>query len=159
MTIERNILPQSIGFDKLLSVIDEEFNQSMFGTTFENKNIKPHTYPPYNIVKVGENSYEIQIAVAGFNKEMIKVVTNMDKLIVTGEYTSEEKSDKEQYLYRGLAHRSFRREFTLADTVFVSSANIVDGVLKINLENEIPERKKYKQIEIGLPENPKLIEK
>lgn len=146
----KNLLPSTVGFDRLLSTM-EEFDRILTSTGG-----KTQTYPPYNIVKFNDNEYEIQIAVAGFSIEDIDVETKENKLSISG--TSNKTEVVGEYLYHGLAARDFRHTFTLNDTVFVKSANIVNGVLKINLENIIPEHKKPRKIQIGYEEKP-LLEK
>ena len=146
-TYGRNLLPSTVGFDRLLSTMEE------FDKMFENT--KTPTYPPYNIVKFDENNYEIQIAVAGFDKNDITIETNRDVLTVNG--VSQKAETEVNYLHHGLAARDFRHTFRLSDTVVVNNADIVNGVLKINLENVIPEEKKPRKIPIGGSEKPLLI--
>ena len=103
------------------------------------------TYPPYNIKKVDENKYILEMAVAGFGKQDIELVLEGDKLTITGSVSS----DAEDYIYKGIADRAFTRHFTLADTIEVKNADLVNGMLKIWLERFIPEDKKPKKIPIG----------
>lgn len=146
----RNLLPSTVGFDRLLSTM-EEFERMLGNGS------KAQTYPPYNIVKFDDNNYEIQIAVAGFSIDDIDVETKENKLTVTG--SSPKTEIVGDYLYHGLAARDFKHVFTLNDTVVVQSANIVNGVLKIALENIIPEHRKPKKIQIGFEEKPLLTNK
>ena len=128
----------TIGFEpilKRLSEISESFP-------------KIPTYPPYNIKKVDENKYVIEIAVAGFGKQDIEVELQDGTLTVRGNVSSEEAD----YIYKGIAERAFTRQFTLADTVEVKNADLINGMLKIWLERFIPEEKKPKTIPIGEPE-------
>ena len=143
----RNLLPSTVGFDRLLTTIDE-FDR-LFGNT------KAPTYPPYNIVKFDQDHYEIQIAVSGFSQDDITIETNRDVLTVNG--VSKKSETEIKYLHHGLATRDFKHTFTLSDTVVVNSAEIVNGVLKIELENVIPEEKKPRKIPIGKPENSLLL--
>lgn len=142
----RNLLPATVGFDRLLSTMEE------FDKLFEKT--KTPTYPPYNIVKLDDEVYEIQIAVAGFGKDDITIETNRNILTVNG--VSQKTETEVQYLHHGLAARDFRHTFTLADTTVVNSADIINGVLKISLENIIPEEKKPRKILIGSSETPLL---
>ena len=103
------------------------------------------TYPPYNIKKVDENKYVIEMAVAGFGKQDIELELEDGKLTVKGNITA----DDGEYLYKGIAERAFTRQFTLADTVEIKNADIINGMLKIWLERFIPEDKKPKKIPIG----------
>jgi molecular chaperone IbpA len=144
----KSLLPSTVGFDRLLTTIDE-FDR-MFG------NVKTPTYPPYNIVKFDDDNYEIQIAVAGFDKNDIVIETNRDVLTVNG--VSQKSETEVNYLHHGLAARDFRHTFRLSDTVIVNSADIVNGVLKISLENVIPEAKKPRKIPIGKLEQTLLVE-
>lgn len=103
-------------------------------------------YPPYNIKKVAEDRYTIEMAVAGFGKSEIDIELADGKLTVKGNTSSDDKSDN--ILYQGLAMRPFTRQFTLADNVEVVNANLINGILKIALEAIIPEHKKPKKINI-----------
>jgi molecular chaperone IbpA len=103
------------------------------------------TYPPYNIKKVDENKYVIEMAVAGFGKQDIELELEDGKLTVKGSVTA----DDGEYLYKGIAERAFTRQFTLADTVEIKNADIINGMLKIWLEQFVPENKKPKKIPIG----------
>jgi molecular chaperone IbpA len=132
----RNLLPLSVGFDHLLSTLQE----------FEDIG-KPATYPPYNIVKFDDDNYQIQIAVAGFDKDEIEIDYRNNKLTVNGAIKTE--TTEVEYLHHGLASRDFSHSFKLSDIVVVKSADIINGVLKINLENVYPEEKKPRKIPIG----------
>lgn len=104
------------------------------------------TYPPYNIAKVGDNKYVIEIAVAGFGKQDLELELQDGVLTVKGGISSK---DDTEYLFKGIADRAFTRQFTLADTVEVKNADLVNGMLKIFLERFIPEEKKPKKININ----------
>jgi molecular chaperone IbpA len=105
----------------------------------------PIKYPPYNIKKVDENRYVIELAVAGFGKTDIDIELQEGTLSVRGKIDA---VDNTEYLYKGIAERGFKREFTLADNVEVKSSSLVNGMLKIWLEALIPEEKKPKKIDI-----------
>jgi molecular chaperone IbpA len=110
------------------------------------------TYPPYNIKKVDENKYVIEMAVAGFGRQDLELELKEDVLTVTGRTGTDEATE---YLYKGIADRAFTRQFTLADTVIVKNADLINGMLKIWLERFIPEEKKPKKIVInGAPLDP-----
>lgn len=143
----KNLLPATVGFDRLLSTMEE------FDKIFEKT--KTPTYPPYNIVKFDDESYEIQIAVAGFSKEDVDIQLNQNVLTVNG--VSQKVESSIQYLHHGLASRDFRHTFRLSDNVIVDSADMINGVLKINLKNVIPEEKKPRKIQIGNSEKEKLL--
>jgi molecular chaperone IbpA len=125
----------SIGFDRLFDLMDESLR-------FEPED----HYPPCNIVRTGENTYRISLAVAGFKPEQVNVTVNQNQLIVSA--TADDKQDKGEYLYRGIAGRSFERRFNLADYVVVKSASFDEGLLQIELERELPDAMKPRRIEI-----------
>lgn len=125
----------SIGFDRLFDLV----NQSLRVDADEH-------YPPCNILRTGENDYRILLAVAGFKPEQINVTVNQNVLIVTGE--TEKKTDEGQYLYRGIAGRSFERRFNLAEYVQVKGASLDQGMLQIELVRELPDAMKPRRIEI-----------
>jgi molecular chaperone IbpA len=101
-------------------------------------------YPPYNIKKTGENTYAIELAVAGFGKQDIEIEFADDVLVVKGN-TSEDNSD---YLFKGIAARNFTRTFALNEQIEIKDAELFNGMLKIILERIIPEHKKPKKIEV-----------
>ena len=127
----------SIGFDRLFDLMDESLR-------FEPED----HYPPCNIVRTGENTYRISLAVAGFKPEQVNVTVNQNMLIVSASADEKQEKDKGEYLYRGIAGRSFERRFNLADYVVVKSASLDDGLLQIELEREIPEAMKPRRIEV-----------
>jgi molecular chaperone IbpA len=109
------------------------------------------TYPPYNIKKIDDTKYVIEMAVAGFGRQDLELELKEDTLTVKGAVNTEDGD----YLYKGIADRAFTRQFTLADTVIVKNADLINGMLKIWLERFIPEEKKPKKIEInGAPLDP-----
>jgi len=109
-------------------------------------------YPPYDIIRTGDETYRIQIAVAGFQLADIKIELENGTLSVAGHQykpdISKEGASGEEYLHRGISNRNFNRTFNLADYVEVKGATIKDGILKIELERVIPEVMKPKTIEI-----------
>jgi molecular chaperone IbpA len=127
----------SIGVDRLF---DRLMGQIDSGT--------PQNYPPYNIVKTGENTYEIQVAVAGFTQGEVTVNVNEGQLVITGEKASTDLPEGQVYEYQGISARRFIRTFTLADYVEVTDAASRDGILTITLERQIPEAMKPKTIAI-----------
>ena len=137
-TFGRNVLLNSVGFDRLLDAF-EQMNAGD-GTN------KAQGYPPYNIVKINERDYAIEIAVAGFRRDEIDITSEGNKLTVTGKFKSEPMGE---YLHKGIANRDFRHEFTLAETVIVASADIENGLLLIKLQNVIPAEKLPRKIQIG----------
>ncbi len=133
----------AIGFDRLFQMLDSGFDSDS-------------GYPPYNIERTGENSYRITMAVAGFTPEELKVEAKESTLTVSGEKKPDEKD--RTFLHRGIAARNFERRFQLADYVEVSSASFENGLLNIDLQRNIPERMKPRQIAINASEAPKQIE-
>ena len=106
-------------------------------------------YPPYNIVKVDENKYVIEMAVAGFGKHNLDLTLEDGSLIISGNSSlGNEEDTANEYLYKGIADRAFTRKFSLADTVEIKGADLVNGMLKVWLENIIPDSKKPKKIDI-----------
>ena len=127
-----------IGFDPIVKKLAEATEQTAK---------LAQNYPPYNIKKIGENKYSIEIAVAGFGKQDLEIELDDDKLIVKGNTAHTE--DPFEYLYHGLAARAFTRTFNLADNVEIRGASIINGILKIALEAIIPEHKKPKKVDIA----------
>jgi molecular chaperone IbpA len=125
----------SVGFDRLFDLVDESLRYE-----------PEDNYPPCNITRTGENTYRIALAVAGFRPDQINVTVNQNMLIVSG--TPDQSQDKGEYLYRGIAGRSFERRFNLADYVEVKGADIDDGLLQIELQLELPEAMKPRRIDI-----------
>lgn len=107
-------------------------------------------YPPYNIAKVDENKYVIEMAVAGFGKQNIDIELDNNTLTIKGGLNLDQLNidTPMTYIYKGIADRSFTRKFTVADTVEVKNAELINGMLKLWLENIIPEEKKPKKIDI-----------
>jgi molecular chaperone IbpA len=102
------------------------------------------SYPPYNIKKIDDEHYVIEMAVAGFGRSDLDIEIKDSVLTVTG---SVQNAD-EDYIFKGIADRAFTRKFTLADSVVVKNAELVNGLLKIALEHFVPEEKKAKKIDI-----------
>ena len=105
-------------------------------------------YPPYNILKTGENTYEVQVAVAGFKQGEVNIEVKEGTLIITGEKIDTELPDGYSYEHQGISSRRFIRTFSLADYVEVKSANSKDGILTVALERIIPEALQPKTIAI-----------
>ena len=128
----------SVGFERMARLLD--------GATADHA----PTYPPYNIEKVDEESYRITMAVAGFAEADLDVQVKDNQLTVSGNVESKDEDAKEkQYLHRGIAARAFERRFNLADHIKVSGANLVNGLLHIDLLCEVPEAMKPRTIAIN----------
>ena len=115
------------------------------------------SYPPYNIRKVDDTKYVIEVAVAGFAKQDIEVELADGVLTVKGNIAATE--DDENFIFKGIADRAFTRTFTLADSVVVKNADLLNGMLKIWLERFIPEEKKPRKIDINANETEKTESK
>ncbi|MEQ9517929.1 MAG: Hsp20 family protein [Parvibaculum sp.] len=127
----------TVGFDRLASLLDAATTDGTQGG-----------YPPYNIERTGEASYRITMAVAGFREDDIAIEAQQNKLTITGK---RENADDENvnYLHRGIATRSFQRQFDLADYVEVKGASMEHGLLHVDLVREIPEAMKPRQVSIA----------
>jgi molecular chaperone IbpA len=125
----------TVGFDRLFDLLEDD----AFRVANE------QNYPPYNIERTGEDSYEVTLAVAGFTPEEINITADQDVLTVEGR-----KADKTErhYLHQGISARAFRRQFNLADYVKVMSATFENGLLQIKLVRELPEAMKPRRIDI-----------
>jgi molecular chaperone IbpA len=125
----------AIGFDRMANTLESIHNANVSGG-----------YPPYNIELVDEDHYTITMAVAGFTTDDLEIEVRQNMLHVAGQ-KQEESSDR-TFLHRGIANRSFERNFQLADHIRVDSATIQDGMLEVKLVREIPEEMKPRRIEI-----------
>lgn len=136
-----------VGFDKVAEKMASVADQAQ---TLAAK------YPPYNLKKIDDNKYTIELAVAGFGKQDLEIEIVDDKLIIKGNTQAGEPAEQDskgdwtfpQVLYQGLAMRPFTRTFSLADNVEIRGASLFNGILKIALEAIIPEHKKPKKVEI-----------
>jgi molecular chaperone IbpA len=125
----------TVGFDRLLDLIEDQIRWT-----------DEDHYPPYDIERVGENRYQISLALAGFTPEEITVTAEQDLLTVQGRKSAK---DDHEYLYQGISARPFRRVFNLADFVKVETATFANGLLKIELAREIPDAMKPRRIAIN----------
>lgn len=128
----------TVGFDRLFDMLEN----SSVSQAQEN-------YPPFDLIKKGENDYCIQLAVAGFRPDEIDITAQQNVLIVSGRKSEESEEKGSDFIYRGIANRSFERRFALADHIQVRGADLKDGLLAIELVREIPEAMKPKKINIG----------
>lgn len=123
-----------IGFDRIFQNI-------------ESRSVN-NNYPPHNVIKHSDNFYEIEIAVAGFDKSEISVTVDQDELVISGRKTDAEANLDSLYIHRGLAARDFDRSFTLPQYMEVSEVTLTNGVLSVKLTVLVPEALKPRQIEI-----------
>lgn len=127
----------TIGFDRLARLLD----------TSAAVDTGANAYPPYNIEQLDENDYRITMAVAGFEQSEINIEAKENSLTISGK--KEPLKEEGRYLHRGIAARSFERNFEVADHVVVTGASMVNGLLHVELERQLPEEKKPRQIKIG----------
>ena len=134
----------SVGFDRVGQMLDSAFNS------------EAPTYPPYNIEKLADDEYRVTMAVAGFGTGDIDITQTNSSLVVKGE---QGKADSEEtFLHRGIATRAFERRFDLADHVNVTKADLVNGLLVIDLKREVPEELKPRKIEIAAGTEPHTLD-
>jgi molecular chaperone IbpA len=131
-------------FDKFFVGFDEQFSKMQKLHDDITKNIP--NYPPYNIRKVDDTHYVIEMAVAGFGQNEIDIEIDGGKLVVKGNVASVE--DEDNFLFKGIAARAFTRTFALNDQVEVKDAELFNGMLKIALERLVPEEKKPKKVPV-----------
>jgi molecular chaperone IbpA len=132
-----------VGFDRVFDLLENATR------------VEPiDNWPAYDIARTGEDGYRIQMAVAGFMKDELSITAEPNLLVVTGEKNGDTPAE---YLYRGIAARSFTRRFELADHVRVTGARLADGLLTIELQREIPEAMKPRRIAIqAAPSAPRI---
>ena len=128
----------TVGFDRLFDMLEN----NTFSQAQEN-------YPPFDLIKLGDNDYRIELAVAGFKPDELDITAQQNVLIVSGRKREEDEEKGNDYVYRGIANRSFERRFALADHIQVKGADVRDGLLSIELVREIPEAMKPRKINIG----------
>jgi molecular chaperone IbpA len=127
--------PFFIGFDRAL----DTWNHVQSSSTATN-------YPPYNLIKVDEDNFIVELALAGFTKTDIDISVSEGKLLVKGETNAEDNDSK--FIHRGIAARKFTREWALGEYMEVKAAELKDGMLKIEIERILPEEKKPRQIKV-----------
>jgi molecular chaperone IbpA len=138
----------TVGFDRLFDMLENSAGPQ----TQEN-------YPPFDLIKLGDNDYRIELAVAGFKPNEIDITAQQNVLIVSGRKNEDAEQKGSDYIYRGIATRSFERRFALADHIQVRGADLKDGLLAIELVREIPEAMKPRKIDIGGSEQRSAIGK
>ena len=140
MTIEQliNNDPLFVGFERIF----DRMNTVNKLTSVQQK------YPPYNIIKADENTYLIELAVAGFGEEDLDIEIHNSVLTIRGNVADTQEST--DYIFKGIAARNFERKFTLADTVEVKELALSQGMLTIRLVNIIPDEKKPRKLFIGV---------
>ena len=137
LSIWNDLRPFSVGFDDLF----DHFNNTLEYT------VKQQTsYPPYNINKVDDLNYQIEMALAGFSKKDIEIKSALSQLTIKS--VENDDKDEKETLHRGISKRKFSRTFTLAEDIKVNGAELKDGMLLIELEKIVPEEKKPRTIDI-----------
>ena len=139
--------PLFIGFDSMFNKLNQihEMGGKPNGTN----------YPPYNIIKTGDDSYLIELAVAGFDEDDFDIELHDGILTIKADIGNPDEGIN--YLHKGIAARSFMRKFTLADTVEVLGVQLYSGMLQIRLQNFIPDEKKPKKFPVGRQLDPELL--
>ena len=137
LSIFNQLRPLSVGFDDMF-----DHFESMFDVPTVN-------YPPYNLVKTGDNKFNIEIALAGFNKKDINITSENGMLTIESKQDQKSKDTKDgEVIHKGISKRYFKRSFTIADDVEIKGAELKDGLLKVSMEKIVPDAKKLKTITI-----------
>ena len=139
LSIWNDLRPFSVGFDNIFA----HFNDTLEYTANQSQ-----SYPPYNINKLDDLNWEIEMALAGFSKDDIEISYADNQLTIKSDLDKDEKDDKSKTVHRGISKRQFTKRFTLADEVEVKSAELKDGMLNVELEKIVPEAKKPRTIKI-----------
>ena len=141
LSIFNQLRPVTVGFDPMFDRFERMFEDDFFNTPSVN-------YPPYNIVRTGDYTYDIEVALAGFSRKDIDVQYADSVVTIKSVHEAKDKDDEDGTIYKGISKRHFTKSFTIADDVEVKGAELKDGLLKISLERIIPEAKKPRTIEI-----------
>ena len=143
LSIFNQLRPLSIGYDDVF-----DHFESMFNHQYDSINVP--NYPPYNIVKTGKYTYDIQVALAGYGKKDVDVSFENSVLTIKSVKDKDEKEveDNDGVLHKGIAKRMFSKSFTIAEDVEVKGAELKDGLLRVSLERIVPEHKKPRTISI-----------
>ena len=140
LSIFNQLRPLSVGFDDVFDHFESMFD----GPTISIGS----NYPPYNIVKTGDNKFDIEVALAGFNKKDINVTSENGMLTIESKEDDKSKDKDGEVLHKGISKRYFKKSFTIADDVEIKGAELKDGMLRVSMEKIVPEAKKLKTIEI-----------
>lgn len=127
-----------VGFDRMANLIDAATQSASAG----------QAYPPYNVARLDEDSYRIEMAVAGFDSADIEIESHENVLTIAARRDQEADNDDVEYLHRGIAERGFERRFQLADHVIVENAQLKNGLLTVSLKRELPEALKPRKIAV-----------
>ena len=141
LSIFNQLRPVTVGFDNVFDHFERMIDDHSFNT------MTATNFPPYNIVKTGEYTYDVELALAGFSKDDIDVEYKDNMLTVKSKEKAKDP-DVDGMLHRGISKRWFSKAFTIADDVEVKGAELKDGLLKISMERIVPEGKKARSIEV-----------
>ena len=143
LSIFNQLRPVTVGFDNVFDHFERMFEDDFFRAPVSN-------FPPYNIVKTGKNTYNIELALAGFGKEDIEVQYEDNMLTVKSKQKDEKSKGKDEdgVIHRGISKRWFTKTFTIADDVEVKGAELKDGLLTVAMERIVPEGKAPRTIEV-----------
>jgi molecular chaperone IbpA len=142
LSIFNQLRPVTVGFDNVFDHFERMFDDHNFN---EMVNIN---YPPYNIVKTGKNTYDIELALAGFSKKDIDIIYGRWYVNIKSVVEATKDKDEDGVIHKGIAKRYFSKSFTIAEDVEVKGAELKDGLLKVSLERIVPESKKPRTISI-----------
>ena len=137
LQIWNDLRPFSVGFDNLFDHFDMHLAHQ-----------KVQTFPPYNIKKIDDFNWQIEMALAGFNKKDIEIEYADSQLTIKSVFEKDGKDEGKESVHRGISKRQFTKRFTLADEVVVNGAELKDGMLRVELEKIVPEEKKPRTIKI-----------
>ncbi len=142
LSIFNQLRPVTVGFDNVF----DHFERMMDDHNF-NEMVR-YNYPPYNIVKTGDYTYDIELALAGFNKKDINITMEDGMLNIKSSVEATKDKDEDGVIHKGIAKRYFSKSFTIAEDVEIKGAELKDGLLKVSMERIIPEHKKPRTISI-----------
>ena len=131
----------TVGFDRLFDALESSFRSEA-----------QDSYPPFDIVRTGDDSYRITLAVAGFRPDEIDITAQQNQLVISGSKVEKDEEGVE-FIHRGIAARTFERRFQLADFVEVHDATYENGMLTVSLQRSVPEALKPRKIAIGSHDN------
>ena len=141
LSIFNQLRPVTIGFDNVFDHFERMFDHQFDSISVPN-------FPPYNIVKTGDNKYDVELALAGFNKKDINVSVENGMLTIESKTEDKSKDKDGEVIHKGISKRYFKKSFTISDDVEVKGAELKDGMLRISMEKIIPEAKKLRTIDI-----------
>jgi len=136
-----------VGLDRMAGLIDAAAASAS----------APSNYPPYNVARLSEDTYRIELAISGFTESQIDIQTHENVLTISADAAQNADNDTAEYLHRGIAQRAFETRFQLADHVEVTNAQLINGLLTVSLKRELPDALKPRKIAINTDDGQKLI--